>query len=259
MNGTDRHASTARVTPFARALSLLAAFTPRERWLALRDLSERAGLPASTTARMAQTLVTCGYLHHDAPGRRFRLSAAVMGLGYGAAANSVVRRAARLPMVAFARQNHVHVMLCGRERLDLIVLDSYDSLRCSLLLRLDVGVRVGLAASPMGWALLAGLPDLERHYLMESMERKVPREWGLHRRRMGEAIAQVREKGWCSSAAVSGEELTVVATPLQVADQSPLVLACVGSSADMSRARVEREIGPRLAGMAVSIQDTRSP
>lgn len=254
-----RRPAPGQVMPFARALSLLATFTPQERWLSLRDLAGRAGLPASTAARLARALADCGYLHHDTEGRRFRLTASVMALGYGAAANSAVRKAARLPMAAFARQNDLHVLLCGRERLDLIVLDSCESPHRPLTQRLHVGARVGIAASPMGWALLAVLPDLERQYLMDSLERRAPRAWVQERRRANEAMAQVRERGWCSAGALLGESLTMVATPLRDADQSPMVLACIGTSEAMARARVDREIGPRLAGIAASIQDTRAP
>jgi len=254
-----RRAHAGQVTPFARALALLGAFTPQERWLALRDLADRTGLATSTASRLARALAACGYLHHDTEGRRFRLTASVMSLGYGAAANSGARKAARLPMAAFARQNGVHMILCGRERLELIVLDTCDAPPCPQPLRLHVGVRVGMSASPMGWALMAALPEVERHYLEESMERRLPREWAQQRRRMGEAIAQVRERGWCSAAAPDGEPVTVVAAPVRVADQSPLVLACIGASADMTRARIERELGPRLAGTAASLLDPGAP
>jgi hypothetical protein len=37
------------------------------------------------------------------------------------------------------------------------------------------------------------------------------------------------------------------------------VLACVGSTAQMTRARVERELGPRLLGMAVELQEQGAP
>ena len=84
-----------------------------------------------------------------------------------------------------------------------------------------------------------------------------PRAWAQERRRASEAMGQVREKGWCSSSTVGEDALTVIATPLRDADQSPLVLACIGHSEALVRARVDREIGPRLAGIATSIQDTR--
>lgn len=256
---TSRRADAGLVAPFARALSLLGAFTPQERWLGLQDLSARSGLPKSSAARLARALVDCGYLHRNDESRRFRLTASVMALGYGAAANSSARKAARLPMASFARQNDLQVILCGRERLDLIVLDSCESPHRPPTMRLYVGARVGIAGSPMGWALLGVLPALERQYLMDSLEHRAPRDWIEHRRRASDAMTQVRERGWCSSPAGGGEALSVVAAPLRAEDQTPLVLACVGTSAQMNRARVEREIGPRLAGLAASIEDTRGP
>ncbi len=54
------------VAPFARALSVLSAFAPGERWLGNGDLVERTGLPASTVTRMTRTLVTLGYLRYAA-------------------------------------------------------------------------------------------------------------------------------------------------------------------------------------------------
>ncbi len=258
---TDRRPVSGLVTPVARALSLMTAFTPNERWLSLRDLASRSGLPASTTGRLARALADCGYLRHDAEGRRFRVTASVMALGYGAAANTEARKAARLPMAAFARQNDLRVILCGRERLDLIVLEYCETPHrpLPLPLPLHVGVRVGIAASSMGWALLAALPEMERQYLVESLDHRAPRVWVKQRHRASEAMAQVREKGWCSSTVLRDESLTVVSAPLRVTDQSPLVLACVGAGNTLSRARVEREVGPRLAGLAAHIQDSRAP
>lgn len=254
-----RRAAGAGVAPFARALALLSAFSPQERWLGLSELAQRAGLPATTASRLARALAGCGYLHHDTERRRFRLTAAVMTLGYGAAANSDARKAARLPMAAFARQNDVHVILCARERLDLIVLDHCDSPHRPPVLRLHLGARLGIATSPVGWALLAVLPQIERQYLVDSLAHRAPREWSAQRRRASEAGVQVREKGWCSAPMPRDEALTLVAAPLLIAHQSPLVLACIGDSARLGRARVEREVGPRLAGLVASLQDLRAP
>jgi len=69
-------------------------------------------------------------------------------------------------MQAFADQHKVHVNLSTRDRLDLIVLESCSSQQSALALSLHVGVRLGIASSPMGWALLAALPDVERFYLL---------------------------------------------------------------------------------------------
>jgi DNA-binding IclR family transcriptional regulator len=242
------------VAPFARALALLSAFTPQYRWLGARDLAARASLPTSTVTRIAQSLVQLGYLRYEGVERKYRLAPAVLALGYGAIANSDVQRAARVRMQEFAEQHKVHVNLSSRDRLDLIVLESCSSPQAPLFLNLHVGVRVGIASSPLGWALLAALPELERHYLLENVERRTPREWPQVRRRANEAIVQVQQLGFCTSLGEWAHDLGIVAAPLLIPGHSPLVVACVGSSSQMTRARVERELGPRLLGMASAIQ-----
>jgi DNA-binding IclR family transcriptional regulator len=242
------------VMPFARSLSLLGAFTPQERWLGARELAARTGLPASTVTRIAQSLAQLGYLRHDPLQHKYRLGPPVLALGYGAIVNSDVQRAARMHMQEFADQHKVHVNLSSRDRLDLIVLESCRSAQALLSLNLHVGVRVGIAASPLGWALLAALPELERQYLLDNVERRMPREWPRLRRRFSEALVQVQEMGFCSSLGEWDQDLGIIATPLLIQGYSPLVVACVGASAQMTRARVRRELGPRLLGMATAIQ-----
>jgi DNA-binding IclR family transcriptional regulator len=242
------------VTPLARALALLGAFTPRDRWLGNRDLADRAGLPASTVTRLAQSLVALGYLHHAPAERKFRLSAAVLALGYAAIANSEVQRVARVQMQAFADQHKVHVSLSTRDRMDLIVLESCSSPDAPMALNLHAGARAGLASSPMGWALLAALPDIERHYLLNSVERRMPREWPRLRRRVSVALAEVQERGYCSSLGEWDRDLGIIAAPVAIEGQVPRVLTCVGASVRLGRTRVERELGPRLLAMARSLQ-----
>jgi DNA-binding IclR family transcriptional regulator len=243
------------VAPFARSLALLASFTPQEPWLGLRELAARAGLPSSTASRIAQSLTVLGYLEHSPHLRRYRLAAPVLALGYGALANSDVQRMARLHMPEFAEQHCLHVNLSSRDRLDVVVLESCRGPHSPLALNLHVGVRLGMVSSPMGWALLAALPELERFYLLEHVERRRPRDWPQMRRRSCEGIAQVQQHGFCSSPDEAGRELTIVAAPLRVPGHAPLVLACVGESAQATRRRVQRELGPRLVALAAAVQD----
>lgn len=242
------------VTPFARALALLGAFTPQDRWLGNRDLNVRTGLPASTVTRIAQSLVLLGYLRYEPAERKYRLAPSVLALGYAAIANSDVQRRARVQMKAFAEHYKVHVSLSTRDRLDLIVLETCSAPQAPLALNLHVGSRVGIAASPMGWALLAALPEIERFYLLENVERRLAREWPRTRRRLSQGVAQAHDKGFCASIGEWDHELGIVAAPLVLEGQAPLVLACVGSSAQLTRPRVERELGPRLVTMANALQ-----
>ena len=246
------------VTPLMRALLLISAFEAEERWLANGQLAQRTGLPASTVSRLARSLVQLGYLLYDGTQRKFRLAPAVLGLGYAAIAHSAIQGLAGERMAAFARQHKVHVCLAMRDRLDLVVLECRRSLESPVMLPLHVGMRVGIALSPMGWSLLAALPELERSYLLENVQRRMasrtPQDWTLLRRRVLTGMAQVGEKGYCTAIGEWEPELGILAASVLLEGQAPFVLACIGASPLMTRARVERELGPRLLAMAHALQ-----
>jgi DNA-binding IclR family transcriptional regulator len=243
------------VQPVARALALLEAFTPKERWLANGELAARTALPASTVSRLAQSLVALGYLRYSPERKQYCLRASVLALGYAAIAQSAVQRIARDHMKVFADQHRVHVTLNRRARLNLVVVERSLSTTAGIHFDLAVGARMDLASTPMGWALLAALPEVERYYLMGNVERHPPRDWPRMRRRSSEGISQVLKVGYCSSLGDWDSDVTVVAAPLFVEGNAPLVLGCVGASAYLTRTRVERELGPRLVGIAAAISE----
>ncbi|WP_176157882.1 IclR family transcriptional regulator [Burkholderia multivorans] len=248
-------ASGAMVVPLARSLAILAAFSPHEPWLGNQELVLETGIPAPTVSRMARSLVALGYLHYSPQRRKYRLAAPVLSLGYAAIAHSNVQLLARLEMQAFANANETYVMLGTRDRLDVIVLETCAGKPASVDLKLYAGTRLRIASSPMGWALLAALPELERFYLLGNIERKTGRDWPNLRRRISEGISQVHNVGYCMSLGEWEPDLTILAVPLVVQDHTPLVLACIGRSARLGRARVERELGPRLVAAAQHLQE----
>src|SRR5262245_16374405 len=66
--------------PFARALAVIGAFGPHDRWLGNGELAARTGLPQSTVTRIAQSLVALRYLHYSHGERKYRLAAPVLAL-----------------------------------------------------------------------------------------------------------------------------------------------------------------------------------
>ncbi|MFT3721650.1 IclR family transcriptional regulator [Pseudorhodoferax sp.] len=249
------------VTPFARALSVLAAFTPADRWLGNGELAHRTGLPASTVTRMARTLVALGYLRTSADTRQFCLTPATLTLGYRAAADTAIHRAAGEQMHQFAERHQVHVNLSSRDRLDLVVIDARRTSALPAALQLGVGTRLSLASTAAGWALLASLPDTERDYLLRSAERHPPCEWNreprMLRRRSSEAIGQVREGGFCVALGETGQPMTMVAAPIHLPGRAPLAVSCMGPATLTGRTRSVRELGPALVRMAQEIQCTQ--
>lgn len=249
------------VTPFARALSVLCAFTPKDRWLCNSELAGRTGLPASTVTRMTRTLVTLGYLRCAADTRRLCLSPSALALGFRAAADAEIHRGAHQRMRLFAERHQVHVHLSVRDRLDLVVIDSCSTSAIPASLQPGIGTRLGLASTAAGWALLASLPDAERNYLLRSAEHRPACDRSEERRRLrrrsSEAIGQVRENGFCVAPGEPGNPMTVVAAPLQLPGEAPLAVSCMGPSMLSSRARRVRELGPALVRIAQDIQLSR--
>ncbi|TDN62370.1 helix-turn-helix domain-containing protein [Paraburkholderia sp. BL10I2N1] len=245
----------AMVVPLARSIAVLAAFRPQEPWLGNQDIVLETGIPAPTVSRMLRSLLTLGYLRYSPERRKYRLSASVLSLGYAAIAHSNVQRLARLGMQSFADANETYVVLGTRDRLDVIVLETCAGKAASVDLGLYVGTRLSIASSPMGWALLSALPELERFYLLGNIERKAGRDWPHLRHRISEGISQALNTGYCASLGEWEPELSIVAAPLTIPDHAPLVLACIGHSARMGRARLERELAPRLVAAARSLQE----
>jgi DNA-binding IclR family transcriptional regulator len=103
------------------------------------------------------------------------------------------------------------------------------------------------------------LPELERYYLLDNVERRMPREWPRLRHRTFQAIAQVHDLGFCTSLGELDHDLGILAAPLLIDGHAPLVLACLGSTSRMTRPRVERDLGPRLLAMAMAIRQAGIP
>ncbi|WP_373375956.1 IclR family transcriptional regulator [Cupriavidus nantongensis] len=243
------------VSPVARGLAVLEAFGSGYLWLGNGDIARLTGIPPASVSRILRSLTACGYLQHDPASRRYVLAPRVLALGYAAIAQSDVRGAAREPMQALADDVGGCLTLGVRDRLDLFVLEACRSREFDMDVVFAAGQRYSFSSSVSGWAMLGALPEGERFYLLDNIQRKHPREWARLRRRMGEAIAQIADQGFCSAPCEWEPELHIVAAPVLLAGSAPLALACISRARRMSKARVNREIGPRMAGMAMRLQE----
>jgi DNA-binding IclR family transcriptional regulator len=203
---------------------------------------------------MAKSLVLLGYLQYAPGQRKYRLAARVLGLGYAAMGRSDAQRVVRAKMQSFAEQHDVDVTLSAHDGLSMIVLESCASALPSNEHRANVGTRICLGSSPIGWALLAALPAIERYDLLDNVQQHMQRKRLRLLRRSCEAIAQAQERGFCTSLGEGDDEFAIVAAPLTIAGHAPLVLACSGPSNRVTRARMERELGPRLAAIAMELR-----
>ncbi|WP_254609378.1 IclR family transcriptional regulator [Burkholderia lata] len=247
---------TVVVAPVARGLSILSAFTPDKPSLGNQEIADATGIPPPTVLRLLRSLVALGYLHRDDKRKRYSLASASLALGYAAIADPEMLRLASIEMRAFAEATDTYVLLGTRDRLDVILLETHVNRRSLLELQLSPGMHVPIAYSMMGWALLAALPEDERQYLRAQVERHAGDAWPpAIRHRMNDKIAQVHELGFCMLHGEWEPELTCVAAPLTLPGRPPLVLCCVGRTARVAQAAVERELGARLVACARVLQE----
>ncbi|CAG2144930.1 IclR family transcriptional regulator [Cupriavidus numazuensis] len=251
----DGNASRAMVVPLARGLAVLAAFDSQCTWLRNHDVARRTGLAPATVSRLVHSLVILGYLRQDTERRRYRLTAATLSLGYAAIADAAVQSAAHGHMQRLADTYDACVVLGTRDRLDVVILETRAARQIPFDLRLAAGMRQRIACSAMGWALLATLPERERTYLQGSMESKADRHWPALRRGMAEGISQVSGPGYCVGRCEWNPGLVSVAVPVRAVGRPALALACIGPATQLGRARIEREVGPRLVNVALALQE----
>lgn len=238
------------VTPLVRALSILSAFAAHDTWLSNKEIALRVGLPVSTVSRLLKSLVLLGYACHSSRTRQYRLAAAVLGLGYSATSHSDIQHSIRNGAVDYAGEHDMTVLLATRDRLDVVILDSYQGARHARGNGLYAGSRFEIGCSALGSTLLAGLPALERSYLMESIARRRPEAWPELEAQINTALRQISGVGFHYSLSQAESGMALLSVPLNLPGRGLFVLACVGSHAYMSKARVTRELGPKLVVLA---------
>lgn len=251
----DRVESDVMVTPLARGLAVLAAFSSKRDWLGNKEIALEAGIPGPTVSRLLHSLVELGYVHYDAGRRKYRLAAPALTLGYAAVAEGEIQVAARTDMQKFADATDSYFMLGTRDRLDVVVIDTRVGRDAKLAIDMSPGTRLSLAGSVAGAALLSALPELERCYLEGVLAHKGGAEWPSQRRRMAEKISQIRDTGFATSLGEWVPEISSVSVPLCLPEHPPWVLSCIGLTTQLTKPRVEREIGPRLVAMAQSLRE----
>lgn len=242
------------VSALGRGLLVLEAFVDQPVWLGSTDIAARVRLPKPTTSRLLRALVSLGYLHYSGRRRQYRLSTAVLALGYGVRDSFSIAQLVRPHLDRLAYEFNVHASLAGRDGLDVIQIEVSHPTRTLMTLQLEVGSRIPLAGTAMGHAILAALPEDERLYLMEHLRHRHAKHWTDIKARIEEGRAQYRERGYSWSVGSWMTDINGVAAPFVCPGGSPvLVLACGAPARHLPRKRMS-EIGRRLVALSAKIE-----
>lgn len=243
------------ITPIERGLAVLASFCVDDDWLGNQEIALRTAIPKATVTRLTQTLTSEGFLNHSPQLRKYRLAPAVLGLGFATIDNAEIATIAQPLMQDLADECGVFVTLAGRDGLDIVLIENCHSATTLTTLALSRGARFPIISSPLGLALLSGLPEVERNYLVDRIRLRFEPEYRVKlRRSTADAVAQVLQKGYCVSVGDWGVDLVVAAAPLHIADRPPVAIACVGPAKLVTKARLCDFIGPRLVNLVSRLE-----
>ncbi|MBE7375594.1 IclR family transcriptional regulator [Pseudomonas lopnurensis] len=240
------------VTALARGLELLRCFSPRESVLSNQELARKANLPRPTVSRLTYTLTRLGYLK-QLPQGKYQLDVGVMSFGYGMLSNLSIRAVAHPLMEQLANHASAAVAMAARDRLQMVYLDVVHG-QGNLTMRRQVGTHLPLHLSSAGRACLAGLPESECDFLLDHIRTRHAEEWPKVRKSLEKAFRDYADYGYCLSIGEWHRDVNAVAVPMVHAQHGLLVFNCGGPSFQLSREKLEEDIGPRLVHMVSNIE-----
>jgi DNA-binding IclR family transcriptional regulator len=242
------------VTALARGLEVLRAFEPKEGPLGNSELAERSGLPKPTVSRITYTLTKLGYLEYLPRLGKYRIGLGVLALGHECVGGAALRRAARPFMQDFASYADASVALGGRDRLSMVYLDVSRGLQTASF-SLDVGARIPMYRSAMGFAYLWAIPDKARNFLFEAMRKRLGEEWPTVKKQITAAFKSLDRDGFCVAEGTYERAISGAGVALSLQEGTEVyAITCSAPTFQVSTERLREEIGPRLVALATSVK-----
>jgi IclR family pca regulon transcriptional regulator len=149
------------VHSLAKGFRVMEAFTAEAPELLQSEIARRAGLDDATTFRMLNTLVSLGYVAKVPGTRRFRLTLKPLELGFNAIARTALRDLARPVLRSLVGEVNEAASLGVLDGADIVYIERAQAGLVRMGVDIRVGSRIPAAASAIGHALLAFLPEAE--------------------------------------------------------------------------------------------------
>jgi DNA-binding IclR family transcriptional regulator len=242
------------VNALARGLEILRCFRPDEVYLTNAELAKRTGMPKPTISRLTYTLTKLGYLNFSADQGKYRLGSGVLALGYSLLSNLDIRKMARPAMQELAEYSQCNVALGIRDRLSLVYIEACRS-SSAVTLRRGVGSHIPLATTAMGKAILCGLPQAERDFLMDHIRLSDEEKWPKIKAGIEQGFRHYQDRGFCISAGEWEASIYAVGVPLaDPGDEKTMAFNCGGPAFQLSLDALMNDLGPRLVQLVHEVE-----
>ncbi|WP_090810327.1 IclR family transcriptional regulator [Paraburkholderia tuberum] len=219
--------STYLVPGLERGLRILAEFSAREPVLGAPELSKRIGIPRTTTFRLLQTLEALGFLERVNGDRYFRLSVAVLRLGFEYLSSLELTDVGTPILERLRDATGLSTHLLIRDQRDVVFVakaQTHEPMYSSV--KVHVGTRLPAHATVHGQVLMGDLSfeELRQLYPEPQLERFTERTPAT----VEELYGRVRESaalGYAVSEASFERGISVVSAPVR--DQSGKIVAAL--------------------------------
>ncbi|MFN7153600.1 MAG: IclR family transcriptional regulator [Acidovorax sp.] len=236
-----------------RGVEILRAFRPGADLLGNGELAERTGLSRATVSRLAQTLVQCGLLEHDAAHRAYRLAAPVLSFAHAMRSGSTILQIAAPMMRTAAEKLRVNVGLAVADREEMVYLESIRYNRKVSLRSVVAGQRVPIELTSLGRAYLCAVSEPQRRELMTRIGQQRLSGWKAIREEILAAVQLFARKGHCTAS--WQPEVVAIAIPIVTPVGSIYVLN-MSVTTQQSVLEIESELSAPLKALAEKITDS---
>ncbi len=223
-----------------RGLRILASFSAREPVLSAPELSKRIGIPRTTTFRLIQTLEKLGFLEKAHTDRTYRLSVAVLRLGFEYVNSLELTDLAPGILDKLRDKTGFSAHLLVRdERFVVFVAKAQSAETGYYSVKVHVGTRLPAHATVHGQVLLGdlSLKELRTLYPSDALERvtdKTPESVEA----LYDRIRACLEQGYGLSENAFEQGISVVSAPIR--DSSGKIVAAVSITVPRSDIGAER-------------------
>lgn len=243
------------VTALARGLDVLSAFRASDGPLGNQELAERTGLPKPTVSRISHTLMELGYLSYNPRLANYELGGRTLKLAFTALERLDIRRIARPLMQELANSGDMNISLTVRERQSVICIETCEG-SALIGLRLPVGARMPIATTSSGKAWLAGATPEERDAVLDAFRKQKPDDFARAKASVEAAIAEVRERGYCTSIGEWQRDINGAGTPIILPNgRGVYALGLGGPAYLLGEQAIHERFGPMLARTARAIAE----
>lgn len=243
------------VQSFARGLAVLRSFGAHAPSQTLTEAAERAGLTRAGARRILLTLQQLGYVEtSEGDGRRFRLTAKVLELGFAYLSSLPLWHLAQPSMEELVREIGESCSAAVLEGADIVYVLRVPAGKI-MAINLGAGSRLPAHCTSMGRVLLAGLDDaaLRQRLATLTLQALTPHTITDRATLLAE-LMRVREQGYALVDSELEEGLLSIAAP--IVNRAGRVVAAINISGQSGRtpvAQMTTQFLPRLLATAQRI------